>query len=157
MTPQEAFLELLAWSEGTSTSPLTQNSGYDVIVTSVDGPAVFTDYSDHPFSHMHPVLVRRNPPLESTAAGRYQILLRFWRAYKLQLDLPDFSPASQDKAALQQIRERGALGMIADGEIAQAIAICSGLWASLPGNHYAQPGGKTLDELLSKYAEFLLL
>ena len=56
----KAFLDLIAWSEGTSTSPVTQNQGYDVIVTGVDGPAVFTDYSDHPFADGRaPVVVRR--------------------------------------------------------------------------------------------------
>lgn len=46
-----AFLDMLAWSEGTSTSPATKNQGYDVIVTGADrAPEIFTDYSVHPFS-----------------------------------------------------------------------------------------------------------
>jgi hypothetical protein len=40
------MLDLLAWSEGTSTSPVTKADGYDVIVTGVDGPEVFTDYAN---------------------------------------------------------------------------------------------------------------
>ncbi|MGB4486807.1 MAG: lysozyme, partial [Pseudomonas veronii] len=31
-----AFLDMLAWSEGTSTSPATAMDGYDVIVTGAD-------------------------------------------------------------------------------------------------------------------------
>lgn len=58
ITPQQAggvnvvaFLDMLAWSEGTSTSPATKDRGYDVIVTGADRvPEVFTDYSVHPFS-----------------------------------------------------------------------------------------------------------
>jgi len=40
---QKAFLDVVATSEGTCTSPATKNNGYDVIVTGVDGkPEVFT-------------------------------------------------------------------------------------------------------------------
>ena len=47
--------------------------------------------------------------LKSTGAGRYQLLSRWWDAYRKQLGLKDFSPKSQDAVALQQIKERGAL------------------------------------------------
>ena len=153
--PVFALLDLIAWSEGTSTNPLTKNDGYDVIVTGVDGPSVFTDYSDHPFaSGRAPVLVRRDPPLESTASGRYQILLHWWIAYKQQLGLPDFSPASQDQVAIQQMKERGALVFLANGNVQAAIEACSNIWASLPGNNYGQPGGKTMVALLNQYQTF---
>lgn len=43
-----AFLDMLAWSEGTSTSPATKCDGYDVIVTGIDKkPEIFTDFSVH--------------------------------------------------------------------------------------------------------------
>ena len=77
----------------------TRNHGYDVIVGEL-----FTDYSDHPRK-----LVTLNPKLKSTGAGRYQLLSRWWDAYRKQLGLKDFSPKSQDAVALQQIKERGAL------------------------------------------------
>ena len=41
-------------------------------------------------------------------------------------------------AALQQIKERGALPMIDRGDIRQAIDRCSNIWASLPGAGYGQ-------------------
>ena len=56
----KAFLDLIAYSEGTSTSSVTKNDGYDVIVTGVDGPSIFTDYSDHPFANGGSVVVRRD-------------------------------------------------------------------------------------------------
>lgn len=53
-----AFLDMLAYSEGTATHPLTKNRGYDVIVTGLDGkPEIFTDYTDHPFAHGRPAKV----------------------------------------------------------------------------------------------------
>lgn len=101
---RKAFLDMVAWSEGTDNGrQKTRNHGYDVIV----GGELFTDYSDHPRK-----LVTLNPKLKSTAAGRYQLLSRWWDAYRKQLGLKDFSPESQDAVALQQIKERGALPMI---------------------------------------------
>src|SRR5579863_9314951 len=84
------FLDTIAYSEGTSTSPHSQNDGYDVIVTGVDGHHEFNDYSDHPFANGEPPIVIRNstPPLMSTASGRYQLLARYWTVYKQQLGLP---------------------------------------------------------------------
>ena len=148
----KSFLDLIAYSEGTSTSPITQNNGYDVIVSGIHGPSIFTDYAKHPFEDGGSVVVRESPPLISTAAGRYQLLARYWRAYKEQLGLADFSPASQDAVAIQQIKERGALDYIEANNIQQAIERCSNIWASFPGNTYAQ-GGKGLVELLDKYSE----
>ena len=152
---ERSFLDLIAWSEGTSTHSMTQNNGYDVIVTGISGPEVFTDYSDHPFAGGRPAkIIRRVPLLTSTASGRYQLLLRFWRSYQQMLNLKDFSPASQDAVALRQIKERGALPMIDSGDIQGAIAACSNIWASLPGNDYGQAGGHDTQTLIAKYEEF---
>ena len=71
---RKAFLDMVAWSEGTDNGRQpTRNHGYDVIV----GGELFTDYSDHPRK-----LVTLNPKLKSTAAGRYQLLSRWWDAYR---------------------------------------------------------------------------
>lgn len=129
-----AFLDMIAKSEGTATDPVTQDDGYDVLVTGIDGAKRFTSYADHPG-----ILVDVNKNgLKSTAAGRYQILHRFWESYKASLKLPDFSPVSQDKVALQQIKERGANPEIEKGNFAEAVRLCSNIWASLPGNDYGQ-------------------
>ena len=56
----------------------TRNHGYDVIV----GGELFTDYSDYPRK-----LVTLNSKLKSTGAGRYQLLSRWWDAYRKQLGL----------------------------------------------------------------------
>lgn len=155
MTPELSLLGAIAWSEGTSTSPITQNDGYDIIVSGVDGPHSFSDYSDHPFADGRPsIVVRRVPLLISSASGRYQLELHWWEAYRVMLNLPDFSPASQDAVAIQQIRERGGLEMLTAGDVAKAIGACSEIWASLPGAPYGQPV-KTMDEVLAKYQNLL--
>ena len=148
MTPnRKAFLDMLAVSEGTSTSPATQNDGYDVIVTGADKvPEVFTDYSDHPFNNGRPSKVINSHGLTSNASGRYQIMLHDWPHYRDLLNLTDaslypdgaFSPAAQDAYATQLIRERSALPLIDAGNIDMAVARCSNLWASLPGAGYSQ-------------------
>ncbi|MBS6076096.1 MAG: glycoside hydrolase family 104 protein [Citrobacter freundii] len=141
---RKAFLDMLAWSEGTDKKGQpTNNRGYDVIV----GGSLFTDYSDHPRK-----LVTLNPKLKSTAAGRYQLLSRWWDAYRKHLGLKDFSPASQDAVALQQIKERRALELIDAGDIRQAIDRCSNIWASLPGAGYGQFEHKA-DNLIAKFKE----
>lgn len=169
------FLDLLGFSEGTSkasnsaTAKITQNDGYDAIVEGVDGPAIFTDYSDHPFAHRPAVVVvepgaRFEDGLESTAAGRYQILLHFFEVYKVTLNLPDFSPLSQDLIAIQMMRERGSLAHLESGRIEAAIAAHvtsvdledaitedASAWASLPGNTYGQ-GGRSMQQLLQEWS-----
>ena len=54
----------------------TRNHGYDVIV----GGELFTDYSDHPQT-CHAKLQNSN----LTGARRYQLLSRWWDAYRKRL------------------------------------------------------------------------
>ena len=140
---RKAFLDMLAWSEGTDNGrQKTRNHGYDVIVGGellLITPITLANLS-------------LNPKLKSTGAGRYQLLSRWWDAYRKQLGLKDFSPKSQDAVALQQIKERGALPMIDRGDIRQAIDRCSNIWASLPGAGYGQFEHKA-DSLIAKFKE----
>lgn len=146
----KAFLDLIGWSEGTDTDSA---KGYGVIVSGVDGSNSFRDFSSHPFAGGRPPILVR-PGLYSTASGRYQLMLHWWLPYKNLLGLPDFSPASQDSIALQQIKERGGISMIEAGNIQGAIEACSNIWASFPGNDYAQ-GGRSISALLSMYQTLL--
>lgn len=140
VTPQrKAFLDAIAVGEGTDNGrQKTANHGYDVIV----GGSLFTDYSDHPRK-----LVTLNPKLKSTAAGRYQLLSRYFDSYKKSLGLPDFSPDSQDQIALQQIAERGALADVDAGRIKDAVKKCRTIWASMPGSPYGQRT-ETMDDFI---------
>lgn len=158
MSPSlRAYLALISWSEGTSTSPITQDDGYDVIVSGVTGPERMDDYDDHPFAPRYGrahVVVRQAPLLVSTAAGRYQLLYRWWPPYKKLLGLVDFGHDAQDAVAVQQIKERNALGHIADGDVGSAILACNNIWASFPGNAYGQ-GSHSLETLEAKYKDLL--
>lgn len=150
ITPQQAggvnvvaFLDMLAWSEGTDNGRQpTRDRGYDVLV----GGGLFRGYANHPRVLVDLPKLR----IQSTAAGRYQLLRRYFDAYRKTLRLPDFSPLSQDLIALQQIRERGAMQMIQAGKVAEAIAKVRNIWASLPGAGYGQHEQK-LSDLLAAY------
>lgn len=146
-----AFLDMLRVSEGTSTSPATRLAGYDVIVTGIDGkPEIFTDFSVHPFSRGRPSKVINSRGLTSNASGGYQFMLRDYVHYRDLLKLPDFGPLSQDRWAIQLIRERVAIADVQAGRISLAINKCRNIWASLPGAGYGQRENK-LDSLLGAY------
>lgn len=128
MTPnQKAFLDLISVSEGTYGRG---NNGYNCLV----GGGFFNDYSDHPRQKIYIASIHNF----STAAGRYQLLARYFDYYKRLLGLPDFSSASQDDIALQQIKECGALADVEAQNMEFAVAKCSRIWASFPGNNYGQ-------------------
>ena len=143
----KAFLDMLAFSELGEHLIKESDNGYNVIVGSLPGRMnLLKDYSDHPRQR-----IRINSTLYSTAAGRYQILKRTFDAYKLSLNLPDFSPASQDAIAVQLIKERGAVQDIIDGHLFAAIEKVANIWASLPGAGYGQhenDAGDLLDAYL---------
>lgn len=56
------------------------------------------DFTDHPRQYV-PIVSGPNKGLKTSAAGRYQYLYPSWVEAKTALNLPDFSPESQDKAA----------------------------------------------------------
>lgn len=132
-----AFLMMIRYAEGTA-GP----DGYRTLF----GGALFDSYGDHPRIY---VPFRDT---SSSAAGAYQILARTWDGLRGKLNLYDFSPASQDLAALELIRERGALNDVYAGRVVQAISKVSKVWASLPGAGYNQPE-RQLSALVSAYAD----
>jgi muramidase (phage lysozyme) len=154
--PVAAFLDLIAHSEGTSTSKNTRDDGYDIIVSGVDGPHTFSDYSAHPFAAGRaPIIVRAAPALlKSTASGRYQITLPTWRSLCELNTLGTFSPENQDLAAIDLLRQCHAYELITASKIAAAIEACCETWASFAGNNYGQ-GGRTLAWLQEEYTSLL--
>lgn len=138
------FLDLIAFSEGTSTVKAS-NDGYNVLY----GGGLFAGYADHPRRKLtFPI---NGKSVTSTAAGRYQLLERYWDAYRVSLRLSGgFTPENQDRIAMQQIRECRAVDDIKAGRIQQAIEKCSNIWASLPGNNYGQNPHR-LDKLMVRW------
>ena len=120
----QAFLRVIRAGEGTSDA-----AGYSRIF----GGQTFSSFADHPR-----IKVTKNG-YTSTAAGAYQIIASTWDETKRIMKLSDFSPRSQDLAALGRIAARGALEDAKAGQFEMAIKKIAREWASLPGSPYGQP------------------
>lgn len=135
-TNLRAFLDVIRAGEGTSDA-----DGYRRHY----GGRLFDGYADHPREAI------RAGQWISTAAGAFQFLSRTWDDAAKALALADFSPASQDLAAVFLIRRRGALADAMAGRLDAAIAKCAREWASLPGSPYGQPT-RTREQAHATYA-----
>lgn len=136
-----AFLDTIARAEGTA-GP----NGYRTLF----GGSLFTGWADHPRIAKQ-FTDKAGRTLWTSAAGRYQFMavsplpsgrstrVDTWDRLKRKLNLPDFSPASQDRAAIELLRESGALARIERGDFAGAVNAARSTWASLPGAGYNQP------------------
>ena len=124
-TNVRAFLRAIRLGEGTS-----DDMGYHRIV----GGGTFTDDSVHP--RVRVFLPKYN--VYSTAAGAYQIIFPTWTGLCKQYDFPDFTPESQDEAAVALITEKHALDDVIAGRLARAVDKCCSIWASLPGSTAGQ-------------------
>ena len=135
-----AFLQMIRASEGTS-GP----DGYRTLF----GYRTFSSFADHPRTAVQ--FTSGGRTLWTTAAGAYQLMavspipsggstkVDTWDRLQRKLQLPDFTPASQDAAALELVDECGALGNVDAGELDVAVSKCRRVWASLPGAGYGQP------------------
>ncbi len=121
----KAFLKALRLGEGT-----LDDAGYGRIV----GGQMFTDFSKHPKVRVY--IPRYD--VWSTAAGAYQIIYPTWLGLLRKYNYTDFTPATQDLAAVELIRGRRALDDVIEGRFYSAIARCAKEWASLPGSRAGQ-------------------
>lgn len=125
----QAGLKTIRESEGSAAE-----DGYSYLFSSSPRNDVrFKDYSKHPNIKMP------YGTTFSTAAGAYQIMYNTWVDIQKQLNLPDFSPASQDIACCFLISQRNCLQKLMDGGFDAFVAKCNTIWASLPGSPYGQP------------------
>lgn len=127
----------------------------DTAFTLLVGGGHFKSFADHPYITGEFKGIRVGKDL-TTAAGAFQITVSTWRIVKAALGLPDFSPKSQEKAAIWLLdTRRKALGDIIAGNFDKAIEKCRNEWQAfdyaLKGkkgwyakikNTYVQHGGK---------------
>lgn len=133
-----AFLKAIRYGEGTSGA-----DGYRTLF----GGDLFQSFDAHPAQLGWPGVRLSSdmcanagfgPGCVSTAAGAYQINRPTWARLVRIIGPGDFSPARQDEAAMQLIREKGALADVYAGRVALAVNKCRKVWASLPGAGYGQ-------------------
>ena len=122
-----AFLWTIRVCEGTSGS-----KGYNTMFTG----KTFDSFADHPRQAISAGVAGKS--LTSTAAGAYQFLSSTWDEVQNATKLPDFSPASQDKACIYLLKRLKALDDVKAGRFKQAIDRCKTTWASLPDSPYNQ-------------------
>ena len=111
----QKYLASIGTREGTDTH------GYNTQV----GGSRFEDLSKHP----------NNPTVKtdagiSTAAGKYQITGTTFRGLQGQYGFKDFSAATQDKAAVALIKEKGAFEDVTSGNFQAADAKLPDIWES---------------------------
>ena len=128
---EQALLNTIRFAEGT----------YDEVgYRKHFGGSLFDDFTKHPDK------VKAAGGYRSAAAGGYQFMPATWAAAQRATGVPDFSPVSQDAAALYLIKQRGVdpnkMNELTP-EIANALAP---EWASFPTlkgvSYYGQPNKK---------------
>lgn len=137
-----AWLATIRHTEGTDrqADPYAVVYGYAFTIT---------DFSDHPAAlGWKGGLITRGKYAGkvSTASGAYQFTIGTWQRAKAALGLADFSPESQDAAAVWLTDQRHALDDVKAGDMEAACAKCHAEWASLPGSDAGQ-GGYSLAEV----------
>lgn len=150
-----AFLAMIRHAEGTEAAgnPYAVTYAYRWIIRDFSNhPAITGEWRGERLPDAMCANAGFGPGCVSTAAGAYQIIKPTWLKVAAALGLPDFSPASQDRAAVDLIRRRGALEDVKAGRLAIAVNKCRNEWASLPGN-YAKQGQRSLDTLALWYQQ----
>lgn len=150
-----AYLGMVRQSEGTADAvdPYAVCYAYRHTINSfANHPAVTGEWPGERLSDSMCRNAGFGPGCVSTAAGAYQIIKPTWLKVSGILGLGDFGPASQDSAAIELIRKRGALEDVKAGRIESAISKCRNEWASLPGN-YAKQGQRSMSDLVAWYQQ----
>jgi muramidase (phage lysozyme) len=134
----QAMLKTIRYAEGTD-----KEDGYGTRV----GGSKFIDFSKKPRQKVYIKSINDY----SSAEGAYQILDKTWDGVSKKLGLNDFSPESQDIAAVDLIIQRGALQDILEDNFEGAVYKLSSEWASLPKTNgqstYKNQKARSLDNL----------
>lgn len=137
-----AMLAAIQAAEGTNRAadPYRVCYGYrHTIQNMADHPAVTGEWKGEKLPDDMCRAAGYGPGCVSTAAGAYQFIKPTWLDLKRRLGLRDFSPASQDAAAVQLLKDCGAWQRVRSGDFIGAVIAARKIWASLPGSGYEQP------------------
>lgn len=145
-----AFLYMIRYSEGTLAGGYNTLFGGKLWRGGSGNHPANLGWMGLPLSDAHCRGAGLSPGCRSTAAGAYQFVKPTWNRLARKLALPDFSPDSQDKAALELIREAGAYQDVIDGNFVTAVNKVRKIWASLPGAGYGQ-GERSITALTKVY------
>ena len=136
ITPElRAALDTIRHAEG------TWLGGSDKGYRTMFGGGTFNSFARHPDK------VIRSDRYASAAAGAYQFMPDTWNEVSKKRGLKDFSPESQDLAAIEQLKKRGVYDALKAGKFTPEIAAkMAPEWASFPtmagGSYYGQPNKK---------------
>ena len=151
------MLDVIVWAEGTGddygkiVNGIVKKSPYYPELVGKKNVSI-TDFSRFP-----DILVDVGR-VWSSAAGRYQLTSDTWQDF----GRGDFSPRSQDTAAVRLMIKEGAVKPLLAGNVREAIFACGKRrWASFPKNENGESIGaksgqkaKPLAELEAKYNEY---
>lgn len=134
----QAFLRLIRHGESSQAE-----KAYSMLY----GGSLFSGFADHPRQYFRLADGRR-----TSAAGAYQITASTWDDLRRAgWNLPDFSPAQQDLAAVALVKRRGALADVVEGRFVRAITKCRNEWTSLPGAMESGYSLATAERVLLQY------
>ena len=138
----QRMLKTIRYAEGTD-----NERGYNTRV----GYQYFNDLSKKPGKSVYIKSIGQS----SSAEGAYQFLNGTWDNVSKSLGLKDFSKESQDLAAIELIRRRGALEDVLNNDFETAVNKLSPEWASLPKSdgkgYYGGQKARSMSKLRKVY------
>ena len=153
----QGILGAIAWAEGAGPTTIVRGRVVSAPDESLVGKRNVVISTDD-YSKGHPnikVRVRESfrfpngkvGPLNSTAAGMFQIIKPTWDSFG---GGSDFSPENQEKVAVKILGSVGAIDPLLKGDLQGAVDRANGQWASLPGSKHGQPT-KSFDKFANVY------
>lgn len=112
------------------------------------GGGTFSNYADHPDAGSKP----------GRPAGAYQFDAVTWREMADQLQLPDFSPESQDRAAVHLLHKLQATERLMKGDVTGAVLAAGRRWDVFPRSSDGLARGNRmipLQPILDRYEQKL--